>query len=99
MTPTAPAAVTLRNERRSTVCFMSGSPCILFRGFLHRLCRKVLRHRGGGVDGLTNADIGATAAEVAVHGRIDVGIRRVGFLCEQRRGGHDLTGLAIAALG
>src|SRR6267154_2900248 len=50
------------------------------------------------VNGSPNAQIGAAPADIAGHRGIDVGIawlRRVG---EQRRGRHDLTGLAIAAL-
>src|SRR5687768_9677974 len=52
----------------------------------------------GRVDRLADARIGAAAADVAVHGGIDVRVRRVRLLLEQRRGRHDLSGLAIAAL-
>ena len=49
-------------------------------------------------DGFANAHIGAAAADVAGHCRVDV--RVVGTWCrrQQRRCGHDLPGLAIAAL-
>src|SRR5262245_60830903 len=56
-------------------------------------------HGGSAVDGLANALIGAAAADVAAHGIVDVGIGRIGFLCKERDGGHDLSGLTIAALG
>src|SRR6266852_6787977 len=50
------------------------------------------------LDGSADSGVGATAANVARHRAIDVrigGMRRVG---EKRRGGHDLTRLAVAAL-
>ena len=50
------------------------------------------------VDGLADAWVGAATADVAVHGSVDLGVggmRRVG---EQSGGGHDLAGLAVAAL-
>ena len=45
-----------------------------------------------------NALVGSTTADVAAHRRIDVGVGRLRLLLEQRNGGHDLAGLAIAAL-
>src|SRR5215469_14659133 len=50
------------------------------------------------LDGLTNTEIRAAAADVARHRSIDVIVGRIGVAGEQRRGGHDLTRLAIAAL-
>jgi len=50
------------------------------------------------MDGLADARVGAATAEVVAHGSVDLGIggmRRVG---EQRGGGEDLAGLAVAAL-
>src|SRR3954470_6890785 len=52
----------------------------------------------GEFDGLANADVGAATADVSAHGVIDVGICRARVACQQRRGRHDLPGLAIAAL-
>src|ERR1039458_7634714 len=43
--------------------------------------------------------IRGTAANVAAHGAIDVGVRRRCILFKQCGCGHDLAGLAIAALG
>src|SRR5215831_15713405 len=48
----------------------------------------------GGADAL----IGAAAADVAAHGGIDFGIRRLRDPCEQGRSRHDLPGLTVAAL-
>ena len=50
------------------------------------------------LDGGANALIRATAANVAVHGVIDVVVGRMRRLFQKRRGLHDLSGLAIAAL-
>jgi hypothetical protein len=50
------------------------------------------------LDGRANPYIGAVAADVPRHRRIDVGINWIGRCCEPRRGRHDLTRLAIAAL-
>src|SRR5260370_4680743 len=50
------------------------------------------------MDGFANALVGAASADVAAHEIIDIGIRWIGFLGQQRHGGHDLPGLAIAAL-
>ena len=47
--------------------------------------------------GLADALIGAAAADVG-HRLVDVGIGRLGFLLQQCGGGHDLAGLAVAAL-
>src|SRR6185369_88574 len=55
-----------------------------------------LRRRA--LDGLSNAHVGATAADVAGHRRVDLGIPGVGSRIEQGRCGHDLSRLAIAAL-
>src|SRR5258708_28382591 len=52
----------------------------------------------GLLDRFANADIGATAANVAGHRVVDVGIRRMRVAREQRRSGHDLARLAVAAL-
>ena len=45
-----------------------------------------------------NRLIGSAAAQVAVHGFVDIGVGGIRSLGEQRRRGHDLTGLAVAAL-
>jgi len=54
---------------------------------------------GGAVDAGTDAEIGAAAAEVAGHGVVNVLVGGLGVVGDERGGGHDLTGLAIAALG
>src|SRR4051794_1717996 len=53
---------------------------------------------GGLFDCFTDAYIGPTAADVAGHGSIDVGIGRVWPARQQRRSGHDLARLAVTAL-
>src|SRR5260370_24251665 len=45
-----------------------------------------------------DARIGPAATDVSGHGIVDIAIGRVGLGGEQRRRGHDLAGLAIAAL-
>src|SRR5262252_545117 len=52
---------------------------------------------GRQVHGSANPLIRAAATDVG-HRRIDVGIARIGLLLEQRRRGHELTRLAVAAL-
>src|SRR6476646_8527170 len=49
-------------------------------------------------DGFVNADIGAAATEIAGHPGTDLVVARLRRLCQQRGGGHDLAGLAVAAL-
>src|ERR1700730_5435769 len=49
-------------------------------------------------DGGTNALIGAAAANVCGHRRVDINVAGVGISCQQRRRRHDLARLAIAAL-
>jgi hypothetical protein len=54
---------------------------------------------GRAVDGATNTLIGSTTAQIARHCCVNVGIRRVWVLGQQRGRGHDLPGLAVTALG
>lgn len=50
-------------------------------------------------DGLPDARVGAAAADIAGHGLIDLGIAGIRVAGEQGHRRHDLTRLAIAALG
>src|SRR5712691_9070069 len=50
------------------------------------------------LDSLADPDIRTAAADVPRHRGVDVAIGRAGLGGEQRRRGHDLAGLAIAAL-
>src|ERR1700720_3619133 len=52
----------------------------------------------GLLDRFANADIGPTAADVAGHRVVDIGIRRMWVAGKERRSGHDLAGLTIVAL-
>src|ERR1700722_19493205 len=65
---------------------------------ISRMCLVILRSRSL-LDGGANALIGPTAADVAVHRAVDVGVGRMGRLLQQRDRPHDLASLAIAALG
>src|ERR1700694_5521220 len=59
----------------------------------------VVRHNmRGALDSVAYARIGATATDVPRHRAVDIAIRRVGLGGKQRRCGHDLARLAIAAL-
>src|ERR1700761_5193975 len=48
-----------------------------------------------GFDRLADAHIGAAPADVPGHGGVDVGVVGVGDGVQQRRGRHDLAGLAV----
>src|SRR3989442_4433695 len=50
------------------------------------------------LDSLADSHISTAAADVPGHGGVDVAVARVRLGREQRRRGHDLAGLAIAAL-
>lgn len=50
------------------------------------------------MDSTSDAAVGSATANVAGHGVVDVAIRRLRFLFEERGCGHQLAGLAIAAL-
>src|SRR5258708_27725228 len=53
---------------------------------------------GGLLDGRADARVGGAAADVG-HGRVDVGVGGLWLGRQERRRGHDLARLAIAALG
>ena len=55
-------------------------------------------HRRRLMDRLAYPYIGSTAAEISVHGFVDLLVGRLRMFHEQRRGGHDLSSLAIPAL-
>ena len=52
----------------------------------------------GLLDGRDDVGISATAADVAAHRFLHVGICRAARLLGERHGGHDLAGGAVAAL-
>src|SRR5882672_1953135 len=81
--PPPNAALVLRNWRREIM----SAPFLAVR----RTVRRVL-------DSLADSHISAAATDVPRHGGVDIAIGRVGLGGEQRRRGHDLAGLAIAAL-
>ena len=57
------------------------------------------RFFGGEMHGGADAGVGAATAEVTGHGGVDFGVGRLGCFRQKRSGTHDLTGLAVAALG
>src|SRR5271154_3593028 len=65
---------------------------------ISRMCLVMSRSRSL-LDGGANAVIGSAAADVTVHPAVDVGVRRMRRLFQERGGLHDLASLAIAALG
>src|SRR6266852_786049 len=54
---------------------------------------------GGELDRPTNSKVRHAAAQVPAHHRVDVAVRRLGIVLEQRARLHDLPWLAVAALG
>src|SRR3954463_10491945 len=58
----------------------------------------LVRLFGRRVNRLANARISAATTDVAVHRSIDVRVRRLRLLLEQRGRRHELPGLAVAAL-
>ena len=82
--PPPAAAPATRNSRRDQV--MSGPLCADGRG------------SGGLPDGGADAGVGAAAADVARHGVVDVAVGGMRVGGEERRRGHDLARLAVAAL-
>jgi hypothetical protein len=49
-------------------------------------------------NGATDTLIGATAADIAGHGAIDIIVARLRLLTQESKGGHDLPRLAVPAL-
>src|SRR6266571_3642363 len=81
--PPPNAALVLRNLRREIML----CPFLAVR----RAVRRVLNSRA-------DSDISTAATNVPRHGGVDIAIGRLGLGGEHRRRGHDLAGLAIAAL-
>src|ERR1051325_7128420 len=50
------------------------------------------------MNGPPDALVRSASTEIAAHGVVDLFVGRLLVLHEQRRGGHDLPGLAVAAL-
>jgi hypothetical protein len=64
-----------------------------------KICARVRPHFGNALDRRTNARIRATSANIARQRSVNVRVRRIGIFGKQSRGLHDLTRLAVAALG
>src|SRR5262245_42693427 len=78
-------ATPLRAERRE-----SSTLCRAMLSALQCTCRIL--------DGGTDANVGGAAADVAVHGEVDVAVGRSPHLLQKGDCAHDLPGLAVAAL-
>ena len=60
--------------------------------------RSTIHVGGGGFDGFADARVGAAAADISLHGHIDIFVGGMGIFFEQGGGGEDLSALAVAAL-
>src|SRR5208283_540229 len=97
--PPPPAAPACRNFRRE-IALAAGArpgPTGKLKGFGNTLDSLSLRMRCV-LDGLANADIGATATDIAGHRGVDLGIGWIRVARQERRRRHDLTRLAVTAL-
>src|SRR5262245_56058384 len=97
--PPPETAVARRNERRSISVGAMASSLPLRRDDVRRdlVCR-VRRIVRGAMNGFANTGVGRAATEIAAHGEIDIGVGRARVSSKQRRRGHDLPCLAVAAL-
>src|SRR6266852_8556649 len=86
MRPPPKAALALRKLRRPT------------KGASELLDMVDPRSASGTMNSGADARVGATAADIAGHGGINIGIGRLQLVVQQRRSRHDLPGLAIATL-
>src|SRR5882724_8928904 len=108
LAPTAAARRLGPNQSKPMVSAAAPTEPVAFRNS-RRVGRRVVNERMAinlSLDGLcgrvnrgADTGIGRAAANIAAHGAVDVGIGRRRVLLEQRRRRHDLTALAIAALG
>src|SRR2546426_12374675 len=92
-----PVAPVLRNSRRFTLKpgdMTTSLSAGLSGGFLGGS-----GHSRSTMNGFSDALVCATAADVAAHGFVNVGVGGGGLFGEHRRGGHDLPGLAGGAMG
>src|SRR5205814_3879055 len=99
--PPAAAAEPTMNLRRESfwpfpkiIFFMALSSRPAAGAIGRAACRRVA---GRQVHGLADPLIGPAAADIG-HRRVDVRVGRLGIFLQQRCGGHDLAGLAVAAL-
>ena len=72
----------------------TGSPS----GWWRRRAATTAGMRGRAMDRLADPQVRGAAAEIAVHGRVDIRVGGLGCLGQQRGGGHDLARLTVAAL-
>src|SRR5205823_614772 len=92
--PPPTAALTLRKRRRERSTLSPSAKSTLRLSVMSGPFLVVRR----ALDPLADSHISAASTNVPRHGGVDIAIGRVGLGSEQRRCGHDLAGLAIAAL-
>src|SRR5713226_238929 len=93
----APAWRNLRRERPFAGSDRPGPAARELRGSTIMSASRSAWLRGL-LDSFTNAKIGPTATDVAGHRGIDLGVSRMWLVRQERRRGHDLARLAVAAL-
>src|SRR5690242_13013561 len=95
--PPPASALTRRNERRSTgvLVSMNASSVGRFAAARTDWCRRVACCL---MNGRANAKVRRTSTDVAVHGSVDLLVRRIRRLREERGGRHQLASLTVAAL-
>src|SRR6476620_4713001 len=97
--PPPNAAVACRKPRRERFAPGALCTCSSIRSkIMSGTFALVGRQLRGAFDSPTDARIGPAATDVSGHRGIDIGIRRLGMLGEQRGCGHDLPRLAVTAL-
>src|SRR5262245_9127161 len=95
----APAAAPATGTRKpSTKPAAAAAPRKSRRVSSTEISATALTIRRRALDGLADAHVGPAAADVAGHGRVDVGIAGLRRGVEQGRRGHDLARRAVAAL-
>ena len=87
--PPAAAEVARKLRREMAALFLTGAGLGLVL---------MMRLSCSAVDDVAYEEVSGATAEIAGHGFVDIGVGGVSFLSKQRGCGHDLSGLAIAAL-
>ena len=92
-----PAAVATERTRNSRRVVEDGVNLSMTRSLIRGLGGPI-HDLAGPLDGTDDARVGGAATEIAGHAVDDLLLGRIRILRKQRRGLHDLAGLAVAAL-